>query len=130
MPNERIVPRFPTVLEKGSKVEQSHRVSCNINTIMAKYRKTGLLPIKSQGMYGDYDGPADYLEALQLIQAAKDQFAALPSDIRKRFDNEPANFIGFMSDEANYEEAVQLGLVSRKQVMVTPEPQPITEPEK
>ena len=44
------------------------------------------------------------------IIAAQEAFNSLPSDIRKKFDNDPAEFLEFVSDEKNNDEMIQMGL--------------------
>jgi len=41
---------------------------------------------------------------------------ALPSDVRKRFSNDPAELIDFLADKKNDEEAIKLGLKIKKNV--------------
>ena len=40
---KRAVKRFPTVIQGKSLTEQHHAKACDINSIMAKYVKTGVL---------------------------------------------------------------------------------------
>ena len=44
------------------------------------------------------------------IIAEQEAFNSLPSDIRKKFDNDPAEFLEFVSDEKNNDEMIQMGL--------------------
>ena len=48
---------------------------------------------------------------------------ALPSRVRRRFDNDPAELMEFLADEANREEAVMLGLIEKEEP-VQPAPAP------
>ena len=41
---------------------------------------------------------------------AQQSFESLPSELRGRFENDPAKLIDFLSDERNNAEAVKLGL--------------------
>jgi hypothetical protein len=66
---------------------------------------------------------------MNAIRAGDDAFAELPSDIRERFNNDPAEFVDFCLDEANNEEAANLGLAFRKfEEPETPTAQPDGEP--
>lgn len=97
-----------------SRTEQSHRRECNINTIVAKAKKTGLFPQRTdRPRYGDFTGIVDYHEALTRVGEAKDDFMKLPSEIRSRFDNDPGKLVAFISDPENRSEAERLGLVPR-----------------
>lgn len=111
--------KFP----KGEgRTKQSFRSQCNINDIMKKYEKTGLIEhIKQGGTYGDFTQPLDYHGALNEITKATASFMTLPANLRKRFDNDPAKLISFLADEKNRTEAEELGLVARpKEVPVDP----------
>lgn len=96
-----------------SRTKQSFRDECDINNIMAKYAAG--MPVESSAsvppVYGDVSNmPDNYQESLQQVMDAQEQFEALPSHIRKRFDYNPANMLQFIQDPNNYEEGVKLGL--------------------
>lgn len=92
---------------------QSERDACDVNLIVAKYAKTGLMTnIRTdKPMYGDFSSSVDYHESVFRLQQAEDAFMDLPANIRKRFDNDPGKLIDFLQDVNNREEAVSLGLV-------------------
>lgn len=102
-------------LETGSEshVQQHLKDQCDINTIMAKYRRTGTLPnlIKQNPVYGDFSNVPDYQEALHIVHKAEEQFAGLPAHLRERFGNNPSAFLAFTGDPANREEMATLGLL-------------------
>lgn len=93
--------------------KQSFADECNINNIMSKYQRTGLIDhvAKVQGSYGDFTSVQDYQLSLNQVIEAQDAFDELPSSVRKRFGNNPAELMAFLSDPDNREEAVKLGLV-------------------
>lgn len=104
-----------------SKVVKSMQDETDIKTILKKYGRTGMLPIiKDEGLYGDFSTMPDYQEAQNIIIKADKQFAALDSDVRKRFDNDPAIFLQFCSDPKNSEEMVKLGLMKAPQQPSSP----------
>lgn len=87
---------------------------------MKKFQRTGIINhyAKHGPQYGDI--PAiEYQEALNIIIAAEDAFAELPSSIRKRFNNNPEEFLEFVQDPDNLEEARKLGLASLPPVQPT-----------
>jgi len=94
--------------------EQSHKDQCNINSIVAKYDKTGVLVHINQfeAQFGDMAGE-DYKTMLDTILDAKRNFSKLPSHIRKRFQNNPEKLLAFMEDPKNRDEAVKLGLINK-----------------
>jgi phage internal scaffolding protein len=91
--------------------EQHHKDETDINNIVRKYNKTGLIDHLNQfeKQYGDMTG-YDYQDAMNTVAAANSMFAGLPSEIRNRFDNDPAKFINFVDDEANGSELIKMGL--------------------
>lgn len=96
-----------------SRTKQHFKDECDINQIMEKYARTGVLPIpvNSRAVYGDYSTPFDFQEAQELIIRAREQFEALPSGLRNRFGNDPKNFLAFCSDPGNKKEMGELGLL-------------------
>ena len=96
-----------------SLTKQSFKDECDLNKIMAKYQRTGVMThVNNFGMkYGEV--PAlDFRQALHLVIDAQDEFDELPSEVRKRFANDPAEFLAFMEDPNNREEARLLGLLN------------------
>lgn len=115
--------------EKGSKVEpdgvsfvgdpgktdQSQAEECDVNRIVDRFMKTGVLPgTDAQAIYGDFSSPVDLQQALEIVNRAEEQFGSLTAQVRKRFNNDPAEFLAFCSDPGNGEEMVRLGLAERR----------------
>ena len=106
--------RVQRVPEGETKVEQSHKKSCDINDIMRRYQKTGLFPQRTdRPKYGNFIGTGDLHEAMNRVKEAQVEFLMLPSDIRSRFQNDPGLLLEFIGNEANREEAENLGLLPR-----------------
>lgn len=98
-----------------SLTEQHHKSDCDVNEILRRYMKTGILDSKSDKtpLFGDFSGaPRDYAAAVQLLDDARARFASLPSPIRERFGNDPFQLLQFLDDPHNREEAVSLGLLA------------------
>lgn len=110
-------------VEGESKTEQHHRDEVNINKIIAKYEKTGQMPLRSGvPTYGDFTGMVDFHSAKQAVIDVEEAFMELPAEVRKRFRNDPGELLEFLDDEKNREEAIELGLVERVvEPMVEPE---------
>lgn len=117
-----------------SRTKQSFRDECDANSIMAKWHKSGQIDHINQHtpVYGDFETVDDYLAATLKVQAAELEFGKLSAAVRDRMGNSPANFIRFMHDEENHDEAVALGLISQPATPpvvkapadATPEPPP------
>jgi len=105
------------VFSKPSLAKQSFRDECDINNILRQFNVTGQLPVGSvQPQYGDFSGITDYQSALNAVMAAQDSFLQLPAKVRAKFDNDPALFLEFASDEANKDEMKALGLLRHETV--------------
>ncbi len=87
---------------KTGRTEQSHKRACDINSIMAKFQKTGAIEhlAKHPPKYGDVSG-ADFTAAQVLVAQHKSVFEELPSQIRSYFENDAANYLNFVVDPAN-----------------------------
>lgn len=117
--------KFATINNEESLTQQSDAVDCDINVIMKKYAKTGQLPVvQLQPLYGDFTGVDDFRSMQDKIKAANDAFAAIPANIRKRFNNDPHEFIKFAADKDNLPELRKLGLADPEKP-VPKEPDPI-----
>lgn len=116
-PSVRTSIKFPN----QTMAKQSFRDETNINIIMAKYQKTGLIEHvqKVQGSYGDFTSVQDYQLSLNQVIEAQEAFDQLPAKIRKRFHNDPSHLMSFLQDKNNLDEAIALGLVEP-----SPDPQP------
>jgi len=92
--------------------EQHHKDACSISQILAMYDKTGIITHvnRSKEAYGDFTVVNEYQEALNRVIRADEAFSALPSDVRKRFDNDPGAFFEFATNPENVEEMVKMGL--------------------
>lgn len=92
---------------------QSAAEECDINTIVRRFGLTGELPDAVQApTYGDFTGVTDYQTAMNAVVAANEAFDAMPADVRLRFNNDPAAFVDFCSNEANADEMRKLNLFS------------------
>lgn len=117
-----------------SRTKQSFAAECDINNILVQFKQTGVFRHISakaaQGSYQDLPDPIDFQESLELVLAAERSFETLPSKVRERFQNNPGEFLKFMADPANQDEAIKLGLAtdSRPQDAPPPEPDPAPTP--
>ena len=84
--------------------ERHHAKTCNINAIMAKYNKTGLVDHinRHEARYGDVSG-ADFQRAQNLIAEQKTIFHELPAAVRAAYDNDPAIYLDEVLTEEGQE---------------------------
>jgi phage internal scaffolding protein len=97
---------------KETTTQQHFKDECDINKIMERYEKTGIIDIPDQkGIFGDFGDVSDYQSALHLMQDAQNQFMELPAKVRAKFDNDPSKLLHFIQNPANKAEAQELGLI-------------------
>lgn len=97
-----------------SRTKQSDAKDADINTIIKKALRNGRLPDASNaGMYVDLSTGQDFMESMQIVKHAQEQFQALPSNVRHEFQNDPAKFLDFANNPENLERMYDLGLKVR-----------------
>lgn len=101
-----------TVLDPVSMTKQSFADECNINNIMKRYERDGILQHlnKYEGNYGDFTAAVGYHEAMGIVAKADQMFMELPAHIRARFGNDAGAFVAFATDEKNLPALVEMGL--------------------
>jgi len=109
--------RVQTINIEPSMTQQQFEKECDINNIIARYQKTGELTHLNQnrGAFADLSEITTYQDMVNQVMKADETFAALPAQIRKRFENNPQKLIDFLNDEKSYDEALALGLVNPRE---------------
>lgn len=111
-----IIPISPA---HASRAKQQFKDQTDANLIMKRFKKMGItynsLP-NSSGVYADLTQIPDLQASYDSIIRAESAFAALPSDIRNKFNNDPIELVKFLSDSKNDKVAVELGLKVPKKV--------------
>lgn len=112
-----------TINNDPSLTVQSEGDQLDLNVIVKRFMKTGVMSnIRTdQPMFGDFTNIKDYQTAVIALQDADEQFMTLPSQIRKRFENDPHKLLAFLQDEKNLQEAIALGLVDKPQAQKMPQ---------
>lgn len=113
-----------------SLTNQSDKDSADINLIMKRYEKTGLITDLISGNprqphYGDFTDVGDFFEIQNRIAYVKNAFDALPAELRSKFGNDPSALVDFLADPKNDADAITLGL---KQAMPVENPKPAPAP--
>ena len=105
--------RYDTPVGEKSMTEQSHKKECDINNIMARYLKTGVLDHVAihQGNYGDVSDIGSFQESLQRVMDCQQTFDTLPAELRAQFQNDPGLFMDYVLDPENEEGMRELGLL-------------------
>lgn len=121
-------PKLKVGVATGAgRTKQSHRDECDINVIMKRYEKSGVLPDFGgrEGRYLDCTG-ADFNAAMQVLAQGRSVFNELHATLRARFENDPAKMLDFVHDPANREEALALGLLKPASEWANPETGEVT----
>lgn len=97
-----------------SRTKQSDFDSTDVNKILAKYKRTGLLEHVAKGVaqYGDFTSVNEYQESLNRVISAQQSFADLPSKVREFFGNDPGRFFEFATNPANADKLIEMGLAT------------------
>ena len=97
---------------------------------MGQYTKTGVLPQgQRQPTYGDFTNVTEFRDVVDRIKVANDDFSKLDAETRAKFGNKPEFLIAFLSDPANAQEAIEMGLIPGEKAQEKPaEPEPAEQP--
>ena len=105
-----------------SLTRQEFADECNINILMEKYEKTGIIshvnPRNPQ--YLDLSDVPDLMTAHQIIQTATTEFMALPAKVRCDFDNDPMAFVKFAENPDNIGKMREWGLAPPEEAPPAP----------
>lgn len=113
----------PTLTQQHSKDE------CDINKIMARYVKTGVLDhvAKYAPQYTE-NNEVDYHNSMNIVLRANEMFADLPSPVRLRFENDPGQFLEFVNNPDNHSQLAEMGLTNTPMSPPSDNPAPPTAP--
>lgn len=108
---------------------QEFKAECDVNVIMSRYQRTGIMPGNPAGMrYGDFTELPNFMDAMNTVARANEAFAALPAAIRRRFGNDPGEYVDFVSNPENLDEVRKLGLAEAAPKAPEPVPAPAPPP--
>lgn len=112
-------PRVQVVFSEPSQTQQHFKDDTDINIILKRnpdITQCQYVNHRGQPTYGDFSDVAEYREALDRVLEAEEQFSQLPSQVRDRFANDPAQFLEFALDPKNLDEMAKMGLTDTKPV--------------
>lgn len=99
------------VLECGpGRTKQSFKDECDIQNILSRYHKTGMVSHLAAGVprFVDVSEVGSYREAMERMLAAKDYFMKLPAKVRAEFNHDPAEYVELLSSEGAQERLEEL----------------------
>lgn len=113
-----------------SLTEQAHAAETDINGIIARYKKTGVLGTPDQirdMFFGDFSEVGSRFECALITADAKEQFMALPIEARREFGHSLEDFLKALDDPTQLERFVKVGLVKAppKETATPDNPDPV-----
>ena len=95
-----------------SMARQEFAEECDINTIMARYEKTGAISHVNRviPVYMDLTQVPDLRGAMDAMREASIAFNLFPAKVRREFDNDPQKFVDFAQDPENIGKMREWGL--------------------
>lgn len=105
--------------EGQSLTKQSMKAECDINGIMKRFERTGLIShvVAREAYFANVSEVPDFAQAVAVVRDAENMFMSLPAKLRARFDNDAAKYVQFCGDPANYQEMMDLGLRDKPKVV-------------
>lgn len=92
---------------------QEFKDECDINILLAKYELGHEITHINETAPQYLDCSAEtFRDHMNYVAGAYSMFEELPAKLRARFDNDPALFLDFCSQEKNRPEMAELGLLS------------------
>ena len=97
-----------------TRTQQHFKEQCDINRIVQTYAKTGLVPGNPRTpMEEDFVGIVDFHTAMNAVRRGEEAFMELPAELRRRFHNDPQEYVEFCLDDKNFDELVEMGLAHK-----------------
>lgn len=114
--------------EMPSMAKQEFKFECDINNVVKQFKPHHMQQMLAANLasnaYTDLPDDYDYQAALELVKDAERRFLTMPSKVRDRFGQDPAQFLAFASNPDNLSEMRALGLAVPEPV--PPEPISVT----
>lgn len=96
-----------------SLAQQQFAEEVDINTLIRRFHLSGEMPDDVRPVtYGDFTEVFDFHTAANAIALAHENFEAMPAELRQKFQNDPARFVAFCSDDKNLPEMRSMGLAT------------------
>jgi len=121
-----MLPQLKTVACGEGKTKQKVGYEHDINKIISKFKRNGQMPklslsggtlVNEDGVVIDLTSVGDFQECQTRLAQAGEMFDALPSIIRRRFNNRIDLYVQYMDeikfDPVKAEEALRLGILQR-----------------
>lgn len=107
--------RLQTIVNSEGGAQQQFKDECDVNMIVDMYVKTRdpryLNP--NEANYGVMPSQT-FHEAMNIVVQGQQMFEELPSEVRKKFDNNPSQFLQYMDGNPDTNELYELGLIKNR----------------
>lgn len=102
----------PLDVSGESRTKQSMKDECDVNLIVARFDKTGLISHLAEGVpqFVDVSELGDYRSIIEQVRKVDEYFAGLPARVRSEFKNDASLFMDFLESGASHDELLELGL--------------------
>lgn len=101
---------------KEGRTVQAHKDECDINKIMSRWKKTGMIDHvnSKQASFEDLTVlPERYQDAMNYVLEAQNMFMELPANVRREFDNDPGKLLEALEDPQQVETLQGLGILQK-----------------
>lgn len=123
---EILDPRTGELVKEETMTKQSFKEECDVNNILKQYSPAALAELMAErqrmSRFGELPSGLDFQAAMNIVVEGRAAFEVLPAKVRERFLNDPERFLAFMQDPESQEEAIKLGLATRKEEPPPPPP--------
>ncbi len=98
----------------GPGAKQSMREECDVNKIVERYVKTGLIDHLADGIpqFVDVAELGDYRSVIEQVRAVELYFAGLPALVRRSFEDDARLFMDYLETNPSEEDLELLGLAA------------------
>lgn len=122
-------PRVVSGAGGESMTQQQFAQECDINYIVKRAQRTGVIPVVStqEMVFGTLDEDT-FKQRMDKMAEIKSYFEGLPSEIRLHYQNSVNEFIASMATDEGIEEGRKLGIVAPAVDSVVTETAPVAEP--
>jgi len=95
-----------------SRTKAANKNECDINLMVARYKKTGVFQNLNprEPKYGDFSQAISLEEAYHQVEAANRSFMELPAAVRAMAQNNPITLLEMLADEGATEALIKVGL--------------------
>lgn len=111
--------------------KQSMREECDVNKIVLRFQKTGLLTHVASGVpaFVDVSELGDYRSVIEQVRLVEEYFLGLPAKVRSAFENDARSFMDYLEGDPSQGDLEALGLEAIEGRLSSIEDRPPIEPE-